>query len=346
MPLKALLLLALGLALILGAYLLTMPPSVPEPSAEDTQPKEPEEVRRKQFFDEQVMPALADASYRNEEAIERAKRSLDETFNRYRQGIPAYTENITSFLTQLNITRAAIVDRIKDGDEKTKIASTVFAETVFSEESLEMDLVAIVQQFESDLQANQNILLASVATRLKKADFPVSPIFVDGRAKVAELHNEVADFTLTSASLAGPVSAMAFAGGFASTLAAEMLVRVLLKRVAAQIAVRVGTATGGAIVGSAAAGGAVGTGAAPGPGTVVGVAAGVVVGFVVEHWMGERFREKLAIQCNALLDEIEAQIWSDPQKGLRVAFATAAEQANTVNEQTMVGLLALKRQSP
>ena len=347
MPLKALLMLVLGLVLIAASYLLTRPPA-PEPTGEEakTEVSLPEEVRRKQFFEEQVAPALDEASNRNEEAIKQAKSSLDVTFGRYRQGIPSYTDKITSFLTQLHIAGAGALDMVSDGDGKTKLASAVFTNTVFSEKQLEKDLVAIVQQFESDLQAHQNILLASVATRLKKADFPAPVLFVDGRAQVTQGHNKLVDFTRTSAASSGPISATAFAGGFITGWAAQEMVSALLARVAAQLAARIATATGGAVVGGATAGGAAGTGVAPGLGTVVGIGTGIVVGFIVEHWMSERFREKLAIQCNSLLDDIETQIWSDPRKGLHTSFAVAAQEAKSRNEQTMLRLIALKTTSP
>jgi hypothetical protein len=343
MPLKALFLLLLGLALIGASYLLTRPPDEP-PAIEDMKSKEPEEVRKKKFFDEQVIPALEESKQRNNEAMQRAKDSLKGTFDRYRRGIAAYTEDLTSFWTQLKIAKAAVADRIYERHEAAQIASEAFEKHVFSEGQLETDLVAITEQFTSDLAADQNILLASIETRLRKADFPAPPVFVDGRSVLMRSRGEVEKFAQTNARNSTVVSITAFAGGAIVGEAGVMLVRSLLVKVGTHVALRV-SATGGAIAAGAAGGGALGTGAAPGVGTAIGIAVGLALGSVVEMWMGDRFREKMASECTALLAKIEEDIWNDSQQGLHASFAVAAEQANQRNEQTMLQLLTLNKAS-
>ena len=94
------------------------------------------------------------------------------------------------------------------------------------------------------------------------------------------------------------------------------------------------------MAGGAGGGGALGTLAGP-AGTVIGIGAGLVVGAAIDWWMTDRFKEKLAEQCNRFIDTVRDQLidGTPQQPGLRSVFAEAVRLSDEAQRKAILDVL-------
>lgn len=292
------------------------------------------------FFREQIDPLLDASAERDRAAAERAVASLHEHFSGFRRGVKPFVEDVTSWGTRLGVLRRAASDSWAHwwrGDAEAaavqEYIQTKFRSQVISERGLRFALVEVLEQFELDLAANRNMLIAQIQSRLQRSDMPIHLSAMD----VQRLERELAS---RSALLLAPIGRDSVAAGlasFAGSAVAEEIARrlatLIISRVAANLAASTAVAetaaTGAAAAGSAAGGAATGTTVGP-AGTIIGFGVGLVVGVAVDWWMTERFQEKLTQQCQVFLDGVEqTMIEGSPQApGLRVVLDQSMRQAH------------------
>jgi hypothetical protein len=110
--------------------------------------------------------------------------------------------------------------------------------------------------------------------------------------------------------------------------------------VAAQLGASAAAAGGGAMAGGAGGGATLGSLAGP-AGTVVGIGAGLVVGAAIDWWMTDRFKDKLAEQCNRFLDSVRDQLIDGTldQPGLRTVFGEAVRLSDEAQRKAILDVL-------
>lgn len=303
------------------------PSSTPPGSVEETARISQEEIDA--FFDEQVKPALHDYQIRNKAAIERAVERITEGIDAYKDGIPEFVEDITSWGSRFGVIRRGSRDMWDKwwGDDENErrvyeYVSAKFEKHLFSDTKLKNIAEASLTQFRDDLTASKNRLHADIKTAWNVGPLASEPFDIQGI--VARVKAEVSDVSTQIATDSVTVGVLAFVGGFALEEATTSLVRVIVARVAACLATSAvtTTATSGGATGTAAAAGGAG-GSTIGPwGTVIGVAAGIVVGMVADWWMSNQLEKKLTSECEDMIEQVKAQllVGSDDAQGMKDAF--------------------------
>ena len=262
-------------------------------------------VERAAFFDNEVEPEIEKTDRLNREAAERCISRLKSQVTLYRQQVEPFVEDLTSLST-----RFGIISRMPGGwwseDERVEdFVAAKFEKHLFSEQKLLDDVAEILEQFRTEVDANQNRMLVNVKSCLDVADLP--EVQVDDyeqfyRSVAQELSNYSAQQGSTSVYNALTVLVMSEAGSYA----AVTLVSGLLVRFGAMAATTAATA-GGVTAGATATG--AGGGSLAGPvGTAVGLGVGLVIGLAIDWWMTEEFEEEMSLQLNNYLGSLEGAI--------------------------------------
>ena len=278
----------------------------------DTSAEERAELTAKltKFFDEDARPLLAKTRGQDLAAIATVLNSLDANFKRYAEGVPKFASDLTGWGTRTKILYRKAVETAEQKDQHTWTQDLIrdkFSKHVMSDVALEKDLVEIMKQFNFDLEANRNQMLASLQTKLVAANLPV-------KVKDLELAEFKADFgdKLSALLKSMPQQSLGVGvGSITSGIVAEEAVRQIVRTIIAELAVRLASSAavaGGAAGGAAAAGATGGSAIAPGVGTVIGLAGGFLVGALVDWWMTDEFEEKVTKQCHGFLDNTKASL--------------------------------------
>ena len=278
----------------------------------DTSATERTELTAKltKFFDEDARPLLAKTRGQDLAAIATVLNSLDATFKRYAEGVPKFASDLTGWGTRTKILYRKAVETAEQKEQHTwtqELIKDKFSKHVMSDVALEKDLIEIMKQFNFDLEANRNQMLASLQTKLVAANLPV-------KVKDLELAEFKADFgdKLSALLKSMPQQSLSVGvGSITSGIVAEEAVRQIVRTIIAELAVRLASsaaAAGGAVGGAAAAGATGGSAIAPGVGTVIGLAGGFLVGALVDWWMTDEFEEKVTKQCHGFLDNTKASL--------------------------------------
>ena len=264
------------------------------------------EVQRAVFFSDQVEPQLAQADALNREAAQRCITRIGDMMDKYRRGVDPFVEDLTSMSTRFGIVKRMPADWWKEDNRVESFVEEKFERYLFSEETLLRDITGVLDDFKSEIDANQRRMLISVKTALSAADLPevdaqeYEPFFesVSGQLQrystkqgTASVRNAVGVFVISET---------------AGTLAGRAVVVGLLARFGSSAAV--GAAAGaGATATTTAAG--TGTGAFGGPaGAAVGFGIGMAVGLVIDWWMTEQFEVQMSDQMDGYLDSLEQTI--------------------------------------
>ncbi len=262
-------------------------------------------VERAAFFDNEVEPEIEKTDQLNREAAERCVSRLKSQVRLYRQQVEPFVEDLTSLST-----RFGIISRMPGGwwSEDARVEEFVaakFEKHLFSERKLLDDVAEILEQFRTEVDANQNRMLVNVKSCLDVADLP--EVEVDEydkfyRSVAQELSKYSAQQGSTSVYNALTVLVMSEAGSYA----AVSLVSGVLVRFGAMAATTAATA-GGVTAGASATG--AGGGSLAGPvGTAVGLGVGLVIGLAIDWWMTEEFEEEMSLQLNDYLGSLEGAI--------------------------------------
>ncbi|MDB6071667.1 MAG: hypothetical protein JWL81_2838, partial [Verrucomicrobiales bacterium] len=128
------------------------------------------------FLQDGSAPLLAQAKARDLAAVNRAISALDARFAAYASGVDAFTHDLTAWGTRFKLIWRKGVETVKRREipEGTaKLVRDKFDKHVVSDTRLEADVLAVLQQFAYDMEANRNELLGSLRTRLEASDLPV-----------------------------------------------------------------------------------------------------------------------------------------------------------------------------
>lgn len=327
-----------SLALLLSVLLLgsawwiaTRPTPIPASSVTPLETASPrltkEQMQR--FFDRQVRPQLDQYAERNHQAVQRAAERISSQIDAYRQGIPAFVKDMTSWGTRFGVIGRSSQDLWArwwgDPSNATRVreyVSAKFSKALFSDQDLAVMMEDTLGQFRDDLQASQNRLYADIRSAWESPPFPDGALTLEHIVAQVDKHVETTSQQMAADSVM--LGVLAEVGGNTFANVATNLVQSILVRVATSLATSAATtsvASGGATATGAAAGGASGFVLGPG-GTVIGIAAGIVVGVVTDWWLTKRFEQRLTAECEQLLSQIQGQIWIGNQDspGLQQVF--------------------------
>ena len=281
------------------------------------------------FFDRQVRPQLDQYAQRNHRAVRRAADHITAQIDAYRKGIPAFVEDTTSWGTRFGVIGRGSQDLWErwwgDPSNATRVreyVSAKFKASLFSDRDLAALVETTLQQFRDDLMASQNRLYADVSSAWRSQMYTQKDL--DLKPIVAQVDKRVRRVSQKMATDSAMIGLFAEVGGNAVANTTANLVKSILVRVATSLATSAAataTASGGATGTGAAAGGAGGSVLGPG-GTVIGIAVGLVVGVVTDWWLTKKFAQRLTVECEQLLSQIQAQIWigSQDSPGLKQVF--------------------------
>ena len=278
-------------------------------------------VARASFFDNEVEPEIEKTDQRNREAAERCVRRLRGLVREYRYQVEPFVEDLTSMSTRLGI-----ISRMPGGwwSEDGRVEDYVaekFEKHLFSEKKLLADVTGVLEQFRSEVDANQKRMLVNVQACLDTADLPeveVQEYETFYQSVARQLSDYSAEQGSASVYNALTVLVISEAGSYAAvTLVSGVLVRF------GAMAATTAAAAGGATAGASATG--AGGGSLAGPvGTAVGLGVGLVIGLAIDWWMTEQFEEEMEIQLKDYLASLERAILYGDQR-------SASSTGSTVN---------------
>jgi hypothetical protein len=290
--------------------------------------------QRREFFATNGIALSNQEEQRNREAMERARQQLASDFARYHNGAPRFADDLTTWSAQYQIAKAALADWWSKSNEGRKVATDKFAEFVVSDRQLQKDVIGVIAQFSSDLEANRNKMLSELQEKVSAAAVPCASAAPGStnlaRAFALEAGHLVEQQTMQS-SLA---KVLAEGGGFMAGAAATHIVTKLMTSMAIRVATSV-AARGSTVAGGVLAGGEGGTVLAPGVGTAVGAVGGIVAAWAVDWWMEKKFKEKVTNECNRILDDMEKNLWNDPSQGLALSFGQAIQVTRECHEKAL-----------
>jgi len=295
--------------------------------------------QRQEFFDASVAPLLNQEEQNNREAIERARQLLASDFGRYKNGVPGFIKDLNSWGTQYQITKAILNDYWNKSNEAPQIGRDKFAEDVVSDQELQHDVVAVIAQFSSDLEANRNILLSQLQENISTASIACASTDINSNNIEDAFRFENDSLLKQQAKLSPLVSALSAGGGFIAGDAVTKITEDIIIEMSTDITIE-SAADGSAVAAGALEGGAGGTVLEPGVGTAVGVVGGIAVGWVVSWWTEREFNEKVTNECDKILNEMNAFIWNDSKKGLASIFDECLTMNRTSHEIVLRKLIA------
>lgn len=274
---------------------------------------------REKFYTGQIQPLLKTAAQANDKAAERAVTRINEAFDKYREGVKPFVEDVTSYPTRFGIIGRMPGDWWYEDDRINGYVQTKFEKHLFSESQLKQDITAVLEALKEDLEANKNRLLGECLAAINGEDLP-SIKLPDYESYDREVREIILEFSKQRAkdSVYSGVATFVLsemAGGAAGYIVRQVLVSI------GTTAATSAAAGGGATAGGAAVGG--GGGSLAGPvGTAIGVGVGLVVGIIVDWWMTDRFQERLTNDLTEYIDKLEAGLLdgTDTDAGLKATI--------------------------
>ncbi|MGA2862944.1 MAG: hypothetical protein ABSF95_00485 [Verrucomicrobiota bacterium] len=287
--------------------------------------------QRQEFLASQGVELLGVEEKRNREAMDLAQQQLAAHFSRYHSGVPKFAEDLTTWGTRYEISKALLKDWWSKSNEARKVATDHFAKFVVSDQQLQEDVTAVLAQFSSDLEANRNKLLSELQEKVSTSSVPCASTELGSTNIAGAFMVEVQPLLRKQAVQSPVIEVLATAGGLGAGGAATKIVSKLLTSMAARVATGA-AARGSSVAAGAVAGGEGGTLVTPGVGTAIGIVGGIVVGWAVDWWMESRFKEKVTNECNQILNDMEKSLWNDPNQGLASSFGQAVKITHKCHE--------------
>jgi hypothetical protein len=297
------------------------PPTLPDPPKPAVIDRG---TQRGRFFDEKVQPAIAAADKANREAMERCLQRLRDTFGKYREGIGPFADDLTTWGTRFGILRRMPSDWWYKNTDAQKFVAEKFEARLFSEQSLKQPVENSIKQFNDDVHANNNTLLANIQAALSKSDLPLIPkvdygnFSSDVTRTLQEFSGRAAKDSVTSLLLAEIASGV-------GTAAATRVVSMVVAQLAVWTTEAAAMAGGETAVGATLGGGG---GSVVGPiGTAVGFCVGVATGLGIDWWMTSKFKTRLSVELNEMIDQLESSViqGTASQPGLSQALSESCD---------------------
>lgn len=290
--------------------------------------------QRQEFFASQAADLVVLDEKRNREAMNLARRRLAEHFSIHRIGVPKFAEDLTTWGTHYEISKAMLRDWWSNSNEARKVATDHFSRFIVSDEQLRRDVADVVAQFSSDLEANRNKMLSELQEKVSTAAVPCASADLGLTNLTGAFMVEVQPLLKQRAAQSLAMSVLGTGGGVgagaATTHIVTKLVTSMATRVATWAAARGSTVAGGAVVG-----GQGGTVLAPGVGTAAGAVGGIIAAWAVDWWTEKKFKEKVTQECNQILDDMEKNLWNDPSQGLALSFGQAIQLTRECHEKAL-----------
>jgi len=297
---------AMVATLIYSSVTPNLPPSHQSKSAADIEA----------LYDSKIRPVVSEAATKNAAAISRAEEEINQVFARYGQGVPKFTEDITSWSTVVGIIIRAGSDFWSNYNTDTTNRAAVgayvtekFETHILSEKQLTSDVDRVIEQFQSDMEATWNVMLSQIGTVFTEAELDTS-VANSLKGGIFTEHVNTLTATMPWQSIGGALAATV------ADVAADAVVRKLVQRILAQVA---GRAAGLAPVG-----------------------AGLAASFLIEWWMSNEFEENLAAQCSSLLAETKSSVLQGNAEhpGLMPRLLDSVEYFNRAIERSVKQSLA------
>lgn len=302
-----------------------------------------------QFYRNDIVPLLDAALQRNRQAADRAIELLHARFDAHRAGVKPFAHDVSGWATRLGVIGCSAADlwnhvfgRNPKVNHSSDYIQQKFRAHVLSEGSLETDVEQVLTQFQADVEANRNQLLAEIKLPLRNFPTPIALNEKDWQqlyGTIAERAKKVNTGTVNSSLVTGLAS---ITGGWVGAESANVLVPKLLTGVGSAVAaeaVESATVSGG-MWADAAAGGGTGTLAGP-AGTVVGIGVGLAVGVAIDWWTSDRLESHVTGQCQTFLDTVERELDEGTAvcAGLRASFEQTIKLADQTQRQAVIDAL-------
>ena len=274
-------------------------------------------------------PALKEFDNRNNTAADKAISNIAEEMDGYREKIKPFVDDITGWGTRFGVIGRSSGDlwqkwwaKSDNTNAARDYISSKFDKHLFSDAKVSAMVERAFQQFQDDLAASQNLLLADVETALQ--DMGLQNLKIDVLDTVRQTNQRAHEKAQRMAVDSLRTGTAVFVGSEILGIATGLIVT----RVAAGIAASTATTTassGGATAAGTATGGAGGSTVGP-AGTVIGAGVGLVVGFVIDWWMTGKLEERLTRECEDMIANAKSQIITGTcdEPGLEHVFRIAA----------------------
>ncbi|TWU60481.1 hypothetical protein Poly51_07570 [Rubripirellula tenax] len=262
-------------------------------------------AKRGQFFDEQVEPQIAATDALNRAAADRCITRLSRLIDGYQSQVPPFVDDLTSWSTRFSIVSQLPGQWWNTDDRVSVYISDKFESHLFSEQGLTEDIGAILQDFRSEVDANQKRMLTSVHASLSTSDLP--DINLDSyRPFFEKVAHDLQTYSAQQGASSVTSGVTAILVSEAGSYVAVTVVGSLFGRVAATGAVTAAVGAGATATGGAAGAGG---GSVVGPaGTVVGLVVGLGVGMAIDWYMTDQFQVQLSSQMTSYLDSLRQSL--------------------------------------
>jgi|GEM_PF-1536773 len=274
------------------------------------------------FYGESVRKLRSEFEENNEEAIVRFESRIQKTFDNWRATTPEFVEDLTdlgSKTKMAGMTISDLIDKVrkKEVNEKNveEYVRKKFEYHFFTEEVLNKRIQDTCNDFAIDLEANRKRFYADLKAdwdkiKVSETPFPADEIMQDSLQSLLGDLNSYGNEILENSTTTFVASEMAtIAAGYVGI------------QVASQVAARFGgtlasaaAASGGAAGVGTAGGGAGGSTVGPG-GMIIGAAVGFTAGLILDWWMTERMQEKITIEINNYLTDMEESLINGSDEG-------------------------------
>ena len=310
------------------------PQSALRPAAVVQQPSPPtrpqitgDELKR--FFNQEVSPEIDNYTARNQQAVERAINRISSEFSVYKNRIPDFVEDITSWSTRFGVMGRGVKDLWKkcwkdnaNSDQVSQYAYAKFERDMFSENNLTALLQSTLNQLKDDLKASQNQLHADVTASWDSKDYGLGELDIQKITDQVDQDIKLSSNKFETESV--EIGILSFVAGWAAQDATVALIKIILDSLTSDVAASVlaTTATGSSMLTFTVVGGESGAGTCGPIGSILGAVAGFGAGAAADWWMTKKFKEKLTGDLNDLLTRVETGIvtGSKGSPGLKEAF--------------------------
>ena len=313
-----------------------------------------ERQRRIQFFESQVVANLQVTDEANRLAAERCVRQIEQNFQRYREGVDGFVDELTGIKSRFGILRRMPGGWWSGDDRVGQYITEKFESHLFSEATLTDDLKGALETFRDDIRANQRELLIKTQAAVEQSDLP--PIKLDDyEVFFAIVNKQIGDLANAEAKTSVTDGVVTLVVSEAGSTAIGMIAGRLIASLGASTAATVAT-SGGATVGGAATGAAGGS-IVPGAGTIVGFGVGLVVGFGIDYWMNNQTAAKLRGELLQYINSMESDLLLGPEsaesrvddqgspapKGIQASVNSACDRLRDGVHQTLFDIIVLEQ---
>lgn len=303
------------------------PPPPPEPPQPITTVVEPEipSFDAEAFFDSDVKPIIAKTDKAHREAVQRCLSRLEDSFAKYRRGIPHFVDDLSSYRTRFGIMSLMPSDWWNESDDIGVYIGEKFEKHMFSEKRLERDIDNALQAFKKDIEANRNEMLIQIRATVEASDLPHIPK-LDSAGYAKDLKQRLKEFAAESGKDSVKNMLIVEIASGVLGVATKTLITSISIRLAASVT-GAAAGAGGATAGGTAAGGTGGSVAGP-PGAFAGAAVGFLLGIIIDWYMTDQFQKKLSHQLDKMITDASQTVVSGTKStaGLREMLTHTCDQ--------------------